>query len=106
MDALMAERIKPERKELFKELAEQRERFNQTHPVQKTQWYVGEHTDDYEDDYGSYRPGTNYGKVSPYFDSEEEMNQWMTEYKPTHGKFYTRKRFLRLVPEHTEWYDY
>lgn len=70
-------------------------------------WAVNEHTPGYNS--GGYYdmdvPSKNH-TVSPYFDTEEQANEWMDEHEPDEGKSLNIIRQRLVKREYTEWVNY
>src|SRR5689334_11272160 len=73
----------------------------------KFRWAVNEHTPGYNT--GGYYDNDVPAKntiVSPYFDTEEEAQDWMDEHEPDKGKSLNVVRHRLVKREYTEWVSY
>jgi hypothetical protein len=80
-------------------MARHREEFLKKHPEIDTRFYVIEVKPPSEDDYGGYVSGSSK-RVSEYFPTVEEAQQWEEAFDPDRGNhFAIQQEFLR---EYTE----
>lgn len=109
----MAKLKNPEPKENWLEsLRRQQRERDEKYPIQATNYKVVEFYGAYEsnDGYETWHSGKSWDATG-WFETEQEALDWIDKHDPDphpydrggHVGFKIVKRYLRLIPEHTEW---